>query len=113
MAEKRENRLFRLEEMADEMEKTIFDIKKTIEMQNRIVKIVEDGTTEEEKKAGTFEIFTNQLNENNKKYNEQLPVIAERVKLLREVIEVTKASKECEDVIYKFCKAVGLLTESK
>lgn len=94
--------------MISDMNGAIESIEKTIAMQKRMSEILDAGITPEEKKEGVFKAFSDDLASKNAAYEEQLPILRDRVQKLKDLASKCAADENVHAVVEEFIAAIGM-----
>lgn len=104
-AEEEKDNIYRLDEMADEMEQSILNVKKVLENQRQLVDYVAKAEN------NMFEPLVNELNMSNSNLDGQINVMNTRHDLLVEVVEACRNDENVKDVVNKLLNALGVFRQ--
>lgn len=97
--------VYRLDEMTDEMEQSILNVKKVLENQKQLVDYVAKAEN------NMFEALVNELNMSNSNLEEQVSTMTKRHDLLVEVVETCRNDENVKDVVNKLLSALGVFRQ--
>ena len=104
-AEEEKDDVYRLDEMADEMEQSILNVKKVLENQKQLVDYVAKAEN------NMFEALVNELNMSNSNLEGQVSTMTERHDLLVEVVEACRNDENVKNVVNKLLSALGVFRQ--
>lgn len=104
-AEEEKDDVYRLDEMTDEMEQSILNVKKVLENQKQLVDYVAKAEN------NMFEALVNELNMSNSNLEEQVSTMTKRHDLLVEVVETCRNDENVKDVVNKLLSALGVFRQ--
>lgn len=103
--EEEKDDVYRLDEMTDEMEQSILNVKKVLENQKQLVDYVAKAEN------NMFEALVNELNMSNSNLEEQVSTMTKRHDLLVEVVETCRNDENVKDVVNKLLSALGVFRQ--
>lgn len=104
-AEEEKDDVYRLDEMADEMEQSILNVKKVLENQKQLVDYVAKA------EGNMFGALVNELNMSNSNLEGQVSTMTERHDLLVEVVETCRNDENVKNVVNKLLSALGVFRQ--
>ena len=103
---KTENVLYKFEEMADAMQKSIENIEKIVSQQVKLINVIENNNEDK-----SFDEFLVESKSQTEKLNEQLNVLKHRQETLLLVIKKCKEDEKCSEVLSLLSDALGMFSK--
>lgn len=97
--------VYRLDEMADEMEQSIVNVKKVFSQQTALIEYLEKD------EASRFVSLTNELKMSNSNLENQAAIMSSRMNDLRNVVEACRNDENIKNVVNKLTSALGVFKQ--